>query len=759
LRDLDLLFCNPRLIKHTLTKNGASSYRTHSAYRLVADTHITPSLLLLGLIVSATAANSMIFFAGTETRILYSELIIIASASIAALLGVLLAYRQILHNRSHSKMYICLAIGLVLWLSADIIWASYELVFHIAAPIPSLSDILWLAGYPFFAYNLIATYRQFYNRFDKRILIASIIGNGIFIAYLISLTIGLLDFSSQGSVLMFAVLIAYPIMNALLTVPALPILIGLWKERPWSIPWTLKSLSLFCIVITDSWFAFIILSGLYEQVWLSSMFFGAEYLILAGGLLWFNKFLAIYKNQGMASATNTSQDHLKITDGFHNRNNTPNRIQYLQVLVAAILIGGILSYGFMTSVATESTRYFGPIGGANTILIGALLPLTGTLSSFGESAEASLTLAVDDVNNQLEKSGSSSRVGLVIEDTKTDPNVAREKLKDLASKGIRIVIGPSTSANVAAVKEYADENGILIVSSSSTAPSLAIPNDNVFRFVPDDTHQAEALAKRMWDEGTRVVIPIWRTDVFGNNLQSLLKEKFEKLGGKMLDGVGYDPPVGNFAASLHRINFIVWEQELRALTSKVNDAVSQYGADKIGVYIVAFDEIVPIMIQANRHQELQSVRWYGSDGSAQNQGLIKNIEAAEFAVKTNFLNPIYRVEASDSFKRLEERIVEEIDRVPRSYAEIAYDEFWVAALTLKNYAGKQQDDIGSLREAFINTTNFYIGVTGRTELNDAGDRENGSYDFWAVRTSSINVESKRSFEWTNVAAYPIATEN
>jgi ABC-type branched-subunit amino acid transport system substrate-binding protein len=726
----------------------------------VAQTHITPSLLLLGLIVSATAANSMIFFAGTETRIVYSELIIIASASIAALLGVLLAYRQILHNRSHSKMYISLAIGLVLWLCADIIWASYELVFHVAAPIPSLSDILWLAGYPFFAYNLVATYRQFYNRFDKRVLLASIIGNVIFIGYLISLTIGISDFSSQGGVSMFAVLIAYPIMNALLTIPALPILIGLWSERPWSIPWTFKSLSLFCIVITDSWFAIIILSGLYEQVWLSSMFFGAEYLILAGGLLWFNKFLAIYKNQGTASATNTtSQDYSKITNGLGNRNNTPNRIRYLQVLVAVILVGGILSYGFITSGATESTRYFGPVEGANTILIGALLPLTGTLSSFGESAEASLRLAVDDVNNQLAKSGSSSRVGLVIEDTKTDPNVAREKLMDLASKGIRIVIGPATSANVAAVKEYADENGILLVSSSSTAPSLAIPNDNVFRFVPDDTHQAEALAKKMWDEGTRVVIPIWRTDVFGNNLQSLLKEKFEKLGGKVVDGIGYDPPVGNFAASLHRINFIVWEQELRSLTQKVNDAVKQYGADKVGVYIVAFDEIVPIMIQANRHEALQSVRWYGSDGSVQHEGLIKNIEAAEFAVKTNFLSPIYGVEASDSFKELEERIVEEIDRVPRSYAEVIYDEFWVAALTLSNYNGTHKDDIGSLREAFINTTNSYIGVTGRTELNDAGDKKYGSYDFWAIRPLSKDVNNKGSFEWTNVAAYPIGIGN
>jgi ABC-type branched-subunit amino acid transport system substrate-binding protein len=736
----------------------------YNSYRLlltvVAQTYVTPSLLLLGLIVSATAANSMIFFAGAETRILYSELIIIASASIAAFLGILLAYRQILHNRSHSKMYICLAIGLVLWLSADIIWASYELIFHVAAPIPSLSDILWLAGYPFFAYNLIATYRQFHNKFNNnRVLLASIIGNVIFIVYLVSLTIGLSDFSSQAGVSMFAVLIAYPMMNALLTIPALSILIGLWKERPWSISWTFKSLSLFCIVITDSWFAFIILSGLYEQVWLSSMFFGAEYLILAGGLLWFNKFLAIYKNHGTDSATNASQDHLKITDGLHNRNNTPNRIRYLQVLVAAILVGGILSYGFITSGATESTKYFGPVEGANTILIGALLPLTGTSSSTGEEVDAALKLAVDDVNNQFTKAGLSTRVGLIIEDTKTDPSVALEKLKDLASKGIKIVIGPSTSAAVAAVKEYADKNGILIVSSSSTAPSLAIPNDNVIRFVPDDTHQAEILAKQMWDDGKRVVIPMWRTDIFGNNLQSSLKESFEKLGGKVLDGVGYDPPVGNFAASLHRINFIVWEQELRSLTQKVNDAVKEYGADKVGVYIVAYDEIVPIMIQANSHQELQSVRWYGSDGSAQLEGLIKNVEAAEFAAKTNFLNPIYGLDATDSFKKLETRISEEIGRVPTSYAQVTYDEFWVAVLTLKDDSALQQKDILSLREDFINTANSYVGVTGRTELNDAGDRKYGTYDFWEVRQAYKDVNNKNSFEWANVAAYSIGTGN
>lgn len=41
------------------------------------------------------------------------------------------------------------------------------------------------------------------------------------------------------------------------------------------------------------------------------------------------------------------------------------------------------------------------------------------------------------------------------------------------------------------------------------------------------------------------------------------------------------------------------------------------------------------------------------------------------------------MDATDNFKKLEARIVEKIERVPRSYAEVTSDEFWVAALTLK----------------------------------------------------------------------------
>ncbi|MGB7953479.1 MAG: ABC transporter substrate-binding protein [Candidatus Nitrosopolaris sp.] len=142
----------------------------------------------------------------------------------------------------------------------------------------------------------------------------------------------------------------------------------------------------------------------------------------------------------------------------------------------------------------------------HTVTLGALLSLSGASASLGESEEAGLKIALRDVNESFKRTNTNLGVGLIIEDTHTDPSFGIEELKDLASKGIRIVIGPSTSAELEAIKDYANNNGIILLSPSSTAPLLATPGDNIFRLVPDDTHQAEAIATQMRKDGIRVVM-------------------------------------------------------------------------------------------------------------------------------------------------------------------------------------------------------------------------------------------------------------
>jgi branched-chain amino acid transport system substrate-binding protein len=201
-------------------------------------------------------------------------------------------------------------------------------------------------------------------------------------------------------------------------------------------------------------------------------------------------------------------------------------------------------------------------------------------------------------------------VELVTVDTESDPTKSVEKLMFLKENGIMTVIGPATSAELEAAKDYANNNNILLVSHSSTAPSLAKKGDNIFRFVPDDTHRAKAISRLMWDDGVRYVIPFWRNDVYGSELLNAVKTDFHSIGGEIDLGneTRYAPRTGQLAASLYRINFALWDKDLRNLDSKVQEAISRYGAEKDGVYLISLDEVSHIFIQAHSYPALSKVK-------------------------------------------------------------------------------------------------------------------------------------------------------
>jgi branched-chain amino acid transport system substrate-binding protein len=141
---------------------------------------------------------------------------------------------------------------------------------------------------------------------------------------------------------------------------------------------------------------------------------------------------------------------------------------------------------------------------------------------------------------------------------------------------------------------------------------------------------------------------------------------------------------------------------------------------------------------------------YSSDSSTLNNKLIRNTEAAAFAVKRNFTTPIYAVENDNDerLKHIEAQIHEQIERTPRSYASVAYDTLWVAALAENNT--KATHDINYLKNTIVKIADSYKGITGNTSLNQFGDRKYGDYDFWAVRNSESTHDS---FIWKRIGKY------
>jgi len=372
-------------------------------------------------------------------------------------------------------------------------------------------------------------------------------------------------------------------------------------------------------------------------------------------------------------------------------------------------------------------------GTAQEIVVGVLLPLSGNYGEAGEASNAALSVAADDLNDYYASIESDYRVRLVVEDTATDPAVALDKLKALDAQGIQMVIGVGSSAELEAIRAYADEHGILIVSTTSSAASLAIEGDNVFRFVPPDTRQADAMAYYLKEDGIAAVVPIFRGDVWGDELRNLTAAAFEVRNGTVLDGVRYTPDQEDYTA-------LVADLDLQ-----VGRAIAAHGKEKVGVYAVTFNEIMPIMTAAAGTGNLTEVRWYGSDGNVL-KTFASHGDAARFAVQTNYTGPTFGETALEPrSEAIYQTIQDRIGRQPDGYSMASYDALWVLALI-----GLQTDstDINALKAAYMETaTSYSRALAGPVQPDAAGDPSTAHYCFWSVEADGD------AYRWVPVAQY------
>jgi branched-chain amino acid transport system substrate-binding protein len=700
----------------------------------------------LGIIAAIAIGNFIIIFAESDSKIIYSSWMLIINSLIAAGLSVIILFKD-RDNTERGNTKIHLAIGLIFWFIANIIWGYYEIVLDIVSPVPSLADLFLLSAYGFLIYRLIVTYRNLDRVTNKKILFLLISGTGLFLIYILNLTLNLTEISSFRGLMLFAVTIAYPTLNSILTVLALMILVGIRNEKHHFIPWICEIVGLLAIVVGDSWFAIIVLTAFVEQIWISALLLSAHYLLIAGGLVWYLRYYIKWQSKGPIFKILT-------------------RIRYRSS--KKIILCFLISISFLVFISIYSTnvfsgdesKYFIAKSNSNLqlssndevgrekFIVGAILPYTGSFSSQGKSIKVALEKAENDVNKYFKDNNASAQFNLLMANSKTNPEETLIAIKKLHENGAKIIVGPATSTAVSAVKDYADGNNIILLSYASTSPLLSIEGDNLFRLVPDDTSQGKIMAERMIDDGIKVIVPFWRGDIYGNELYKSTKSYFEKLGGKVEEGITYKPHTGKFATSLHRINFIMWNQELEKLSTIVTEAVKKYGPNSVGVYVISFDEITPILIQSPLYEILEKVKWYGSDSIAQNHHITKNIDSALFAMKTNFTNPLYSLNGNaEKYHDLEQALEKELHEVSSIiYPAVAYDSYWIASLSI--YKNKTSNyDTGNLTNSFkdivVETAESFEGLSGKIELNKAGDRISENYDFWIVAKNN----DTQNYEW------------
>ena len=353
--------------------------------------------------------------------------------------------------------------------------------------------------------------------------------------------------------------------------------------------------------------------------------------------------------------------------------------------------------------------------------IGALLSLTGNWSSLGITSQKAIGLAIDDVNAYMEQKGTNIRFTGMVFDTKLDTTIAKLAMTDIVRTRTKYVIGPQSSAELAAVKPLADEKNILVVSQGSTASSLAISGDGIFRFCPGDVVEGPAIARTMFAEGKRVVITLSRDDAGNKGLQTSVGSSFAALGGQV-------DAIAPYPANLNG-----FDNYLGTLKVKLQNYINSQGASKVAVYLASFDECVALFKQASSDPIFSSVQWYGGDGVVLSAALTGDAQAAAFAVTTKFIAPNFGLPTipHPDLATISAAIKSATGIEADAYALAAYDAVWVIAKTATAMP-ITNTSYDLTKKVFNIESSKYFGITGPVLLNAAGDRSTGSFDYWGI---------------------------
>ncbi len=271
---------------------------------------------------------------------------------------------------------------------------------------------------------------------------------------------------------------------------------------------------------------------------------------------------------------------------------------------------------------------------------------------------------------------------------------------------------------------------MLMWSSGSTSPLLAIEDDNLYRMCPTDLVQAPAMSRMMESMGVEAVILIYRGDAWADGIVNIFEPEFEENGGVILEKIRYAAQTTEFS------NYLQTAEDI------AEEAVAEYGEDKVAVEVVAFAEFVTMITQAQDYDTLYSLPWFGNDGTVLSQQALDDApqQAAHLKIYSTYAAPA----DSEKFQSLYDRFYSLVSQPFGYYSACAYD---IGTIFVSTILESQSTDAVDLVPMQAPAAFDQFGASGWNRLNDDGDRYASNYQIWAVNDDASSWDVYGLYDW------------
>ncbi|WP_263121297.1 ABC transporter substrate-binding protein [Cellulomonas sp. RIT-PI-Y] len=220
---------------------------------------------------------------------------------------------------------------------------------------------------------------------------------------------------------------------------------------------------------------------------------------------------------------------------------------------AAALAGAVALVLTACSSSDDSSGGETGSGDASPLVVGTLLPQTGTLAYLGPPEVAGVDLAVQEINEAGGVLGSDVEVVHADSSDADHAEVATQSVTDLLSQDVQVIIGAASSSVTLNVIDDITGAEVVQISPANTATSLSGYSDYYFRTAPPDTVQGAALGNLITGDGHANIGILVFNDDYGTSLRDVVKTTVEDAGATVVygnSGQEFDPAASSFATDV-----------------------------------------------------------------------------------------------------------------------------------------------------------------------------------------------------------------
>ncbi|MBZ5497758.1 MAG: ABC transporter substrate-binding protein [Acidobacteriia bacterium] len=327
---------------------------------------------------------------------------------------------------------------------------------------------------------------------------------------------------------------------------------------------------------------------------------------------------------------------------------------------------------------------------ASEIQVGAILPLTGDVASYGVAVQQGIELAVDKENRSGGVNG--RRLSILYEDDKGEPKqgvAAAQKLISMAH--VQVIIGAVPSSVTLAIAPIAERSRVILFSPASSSPKLTTAGDYIFRNYPSDELEGRLVAQFAVEHGFSTAAILTINNDYGNGLNDVFLKTYVNQGGRVLLNDKYSQGSGDYRTILTKIK----------------------GRSPKCVFIVGYGKELGTIVRQARELGLE-VQFLSTVNFQDTETLVTGGKAVEGTI---YSSAIFDAESLDpKINEFISTFKSRFGKDPDVWSAHGYDALMIIVEAMR----KRGTDADSVKQALYEIRDF-PGVAGKTSIDQNGD--------------------------------------